>query len=446
MSRPLAVLIRMGGVRRPWLLTLALGVALLPALAFGQVSTRAPWGVGQSRGEDLVVELITFGPGAPIYEWWGHGAIAIEDTRLHEARLYNFGMFDFAHFSQFALGRLEFYVEEDNVPYTLRMYAREDRDVTVQILNLSPEAKLAIGQRLSDNVLPQNRNYLYHHYFDNCATRLRDAIDFGIGGQLHAEEQGKGRFTLREQTRRFTAVNEPMSALLDFMMNDSIDQAITPWQEAFLPDVLSSEVAQASYLDASGKRVPLVAQTLAYHRSQSRPPVPERPPHDWPWLLGLGILLGGLAAGFGRLAAAGKRVGRVLLGLESALLGLLVGLPGTILLLMWIVTNHEVTFHNENLFLANPLTLLAVPWGVALAFGGKKAPRRLFKLFVLLAGLGALLLVLKALPWFDQNNWNILGLLLPTWFGLLGGMFLLTREPSEAKATLPAAAPDAAVE
>lgn len=437
MTRPLAVSFRMGVLRR-WLVPLALLAALLPALAFGQAA-RAPWGLGQSRGEDLRVTLVTFGPGAAIYEWWGHGAIAIEDTRLHEGRLYNFGMFDFAHFSQFALGRLLFYVEEDSVPATLRMYAREDRDVTVQVLNLSPAAKLAIGQKLSDNVLPENRNYLYHHYFDNCATRLRDAIDFGIGGQLHQEEQGKGRFTLREQTRRFTAVSPPMSALLDFMMNDSIDQPITLWQEAFLPDVLAREVAQATYVDANGKRVPLVAQTIPFHKTQSRPPVPVNPPRDWPWLLGLGVVLGGLALGFGRLAAMGKKAGRVLLGLESALLGLLVGLPGTILLLMWIITNHEVTFHNENLFLANPLTLLAVPWGLALAFGGKKAKRRLFKLSVLLAGLGALLVVLKVLPWFDQANWNILGLLLPVWFGLAGGMFLLTREPSEAKATLPTA-------
>jgi hypothetical protein len=435
--------IRRIAVRRFWIV-LALGLALLPALGLAQVSTRAPWGVGESRGEDLQVSLITFGPGAALYEWWGHGAIAIEDTRLQQARLYNFGMFDFEKFASFALGRLEFYVAEDSVPYTLRSYAREDRDVTVQILSLSPAARLAVAQRLSDNVLPQNRNYLYHHYFDNCATRLRDAIDFALGGQLHQEEKGPGRFTLREQTRRFTAVSPPMSALLDFMMNDSIDRPISQWQEAFLPDVLSHQVASASYVDAAGNRVPLVARTIPYHQSLHRSPVPDQPPHDWPWLLGLGVLLGGLALLFGRLASAGRKAGRVLLGLESALFGLLVGLPGTVLLLMWLITNHEVTFHNENLFLANPLTLLAVPFGLGLALGGKKSKRRLFKLSVLLAGLGALLLLLKALPWFDQNNWNILGLLLPALLGLAGGTFLLTREPSEAKATLPAADPGAA--
>lgn len=424
---------------------LALWLCLLPAWGLAQVSTRAPWGVGESQGEDLEISLITFGPGSALYEWWGHGAIAVEDTRLHQARLYNFGMFDFEKFASFALGRLEFYVAEDSVPFTLRMYAREDRDVTVQILNLSPAARLAVAQKLSDNVLPQNRNYLYHHYFDNCATRLRDAIDFALSGQLHEEEKGPGRFTLREQTRRFTSVSPAMSALLDFMMNDSIDQPISLWQEAFLPDVLSREVASATYVDAQGKRVPLVARTIPYHQSLHRTPVPDQPPHDWPWLLGLGALFGGLLLLFGKLAAAGRKLGRVLFGLQSALFGLLVGLPGTVLLLMWLITNHEVTFHNENLFLANPLTLLAVPFGLGLAFGGAKSKRRLFKLSLLLAGLGTLLLLLKALPWFDQNNWNILGLLLPALWGLAGATFLLTREPVEAKANLPTPSPGAAL-
>lgn len=444
MTRQFAVPFRMR-VLRTWLLPLALALALIPALASAQAA-RAPWGIGQSRGEDLVVSLITFGPGSEIYEWWGHGAIAVEDTRLHEARLYNFGMFDFDRFAEFALGRLEFYVDEDGVASTMRMYAADDRDVTVQILNLSPQARSAIAQRLSDNVLPQNRYYLYHHYDDNCATRLRDAIDYGVGGQLRAQEQGTGRFTLREQTRRFTSVNEPMSLLLDFLMNDTIDRPITRWQEAFLPDVLAQELAQATYVDATGKRVPLVARTLDYHRSVTRRPVPANPPHDWPWLLGLGALLGLLAIAFGRLASAGRKLGRVLLGAQSALLGLVLGLPGTILLVMWIVTNHDVTFHDENLFLANPLTLMALPWGIALAFGGKKAKRRLGKLWALLAGLAALLVLLKALPWFDQNNWNVLALLLPTIVGMAGGTFLLTREPSEAKAAVPTAAPRAAAE
>jgi hypothetical protein len=420
------------------LFLLVCAAVLGPGLASAQPA-RAPWGLGESRGEDLRISLITFGPGSAIYEWWGHAALAVEDTRLGEGRLYNFGMFEFDKFAEFALGRLEFYVAEDSVPLTLRMYARDDRDVTIQVLNLAPKARLAVAQRLSDNVLPQNRYYLYHHYFDNCATRLRDAIDFGVGGQLHAEEKGPSPFTLREETRRFTRVSAPMSVLLDFMMNDSIDQPITRWQEAFLPDVLQREVAQATYVDAEGKTVPLVAQTIPFHVSQGREPLPQNPPHDWPWLLGLGLVLGAAALGFGQLAAAGKRAGRVLLGLESALLGLVVGLPGTILLVMWIVTNHDVTFHNENLFLANPLTLLAIPWGLSTAFGGKKGPLRLKKLWRLLAGLGVLLLVLKALPWFDQGNWNVLGLLLPTLCGMAGGTFLLTREPSEAKAGVPAA-------
>ena len=39
-----------------------------------------------------------------------------------------------------------------------------------------------MAKLLADNVLPENRDYLYHHYNDNCVTRLRDMIDTALGG------------------------------------------------------------------------------------------------------------------------------------------------------------------------------------------------------------------------------------------------------------------------
>jgi hypothetical protein len=142
-------------------------------------------------------------------------------------------------------------------------------------------------------------------------------------------------------------------------------------------------------------------------------------------LLLLGLAFGGGAAG---LALWGRRGGgrapRILLGLQNVLVGLVFGVPGLALFIMWLGTDHTVTYRNENLFLANPLTVLALPLGIQLMRGSQKARERLGKLWLVLAGLGVLGVALKALPLFDQDNWRLIALLLPISVGFAGALWL----------------------
>jgi hypothetical protein len=398
----------------------ALAALLLSgASALGQAD--APWAEGgASRGEDLVVSLATFGPGPEVVSWFGHTALVVEDRRLREGRLYNYGMFSFDEkmLVKFALGRLEFWVDDGPIAPTYRFYAREDRDVRIQELNLAPEQRLALARALADNVLPHNREYLYHHYDDNCATRPRDVIDRVIGGELRKANAGPARMTLREHTRRHSAVSPPMSVLLDFLMNDEIDRPIARWQEAFLPEELEAQVAAARPVGPDGAPAPLVARQWSYHQA-TRAPVPAKPPAYGPWLLLMGGAIGGVGAWLGYWARRQPRpLSRRLYGGYHALWGLLLGLPGTVLLLMWLITEHTVTHRNENLLLANPLTLLALPLGIAAARGSPRGTRLLAWLWTLLWALGLLALGLKAIPLLNQDNWRLLALLLPISMGL----------------------------
>ena len=128
-------------------------------------------------GEDLNIKLVTFGPGDSIHQYFGHNAMVVEDTRSGgRARLYNFGRFSFGGdmLAKYMRGRLDFWVGVSSVRPVFRAYEAHNRSVRVQILNLSPDKRLLLADRLEVNALPENRNYRYHHYNDNCSTRLRD--------------------------------------------------------------------------------------------------------------------------------------------------------------------------------------------------------------------------------------------------------------------------------
>jgi hypothetical protein len=406
--------------------TCLLGLLLWTAPAHAREISIPPWGSGQSQGEDLSIWLVTFSPGDDVPSWWGHGSLVVEDKRLQQSRLYNYGMFTFndTMLARFAMGRLEFWVGHSSVGSTFRYYQSEDRDVRIQELNLTPEQRVVVAKALADNVLPENREYLYHHYNDNCVTRLRDMIDVATGGQLKEMDRAPGRMTLREHTRRYTAVNAPMSVLLDFMMNDEIDHPITKWEEAFLPDELEMQVAALQVKGADGTQQSLAAKTWNYYESPTRRRPPAEPPAWGPWILALGVALGGAAVGLAAWERRGSRVARLLLALENVVLGLVLGIPGTALFIMWLVTDHTVTYRNENLFLANPLTLLALPIGVALMWNSAKARARLFKVWLVLAASGVLGVVLKVLPPFDQDNWRLIALILPISVGMAGAFGL----------------------
>lgn len=396
--------------------TTLLPLALLLTLAAAPARAAAPpWATGESRPEDLVISLVTFGPGDDIPSWFGHGSLVVSDRRLNHERLYNYGMFSFDSrmLARFLMGRLEFWVGEASALGTYRLYRSLDRDVRIQELNLPEAERLELARALAANVLPENREYLYHHYHDNCSTRLLDGVDRATDGGLGKVLAAPARMTLRDHTRRYTSVLAPMSLLLDFWMNDEIDKPITRREEAFLPDELERQVAEYRHPDGT----PLVARQISYYAAQGRRPVPEQPPSYGPWCLALGLALGAAALVLAQRARRGERWARVTLGVQQAVLGFVLGLPGLLLMLMWLFTEHTVTHRNENILLANPLTLLALPLGISLARGNPRAWGRLRAVWLALAVTGLFALALKVLPAFDQDNWRLLGLLLPISLG-----------------------------
>ena len=412
---------------------LALRPAALLLLFCAAVSLRAqgpaPWATGASRGDDLVLKLVTIEPSGPIYTWWGHSALIVEDRRLGQSRFYNYGLFSFEQENfvlNFAMGRLWFQVGASDTGRELEFYRDLDRTIRIQTLDLSPKKRLEMALFLEVNILPQNRTYLYEHYSDNCATRVRDLIDATIGGQLAEATSDPGRMSLRQHTRRFTARNPFMDWLLMFLMSGVIDQPITRWEEMFLPSELERDVADLRYRDENGTEKPLVSETTVYYQSRSGRRVPERVPAGWPPALVPGLvsaLLALLLACLIRKNGRSRAAAWTLLGIHSAVAGLVLGLFGATLLFMIGFTDHAVTYGNENIFLACPLALAAVPLGLAAALGrrrksGRRKSRRWLQLlWLLLAAVSAVYLILKIFPFLDQQNGAAAAAILPILIG-----------------------------
>lgn len=368
------------------------------------------------RGEDLEIKLVTIGPGDDVPSWWGHTALIVEDRRFKTSVFYNYGLFSFEEknfFVNFAMGRLIFWVGAWKTSTALAYYVSINREIRMQVLNLSPLKKVEMAKFLAINVRPENRAYLYDHYRDNCSTRVRDLIDRIIDGQFYSQMQGPGRYTYREHTRRHTDRSFMMDWLLMFLMSDVIDKPIRQWDDMFLPEDLSIYVQNLSYENKEGKRIPLVESAYTYYQAKNRSPLPEGVPVHWPTGLLFGFIFAALTVISAICWKKNCRFARQIFAGLHLVEGIIFGIPGFFLFFLSYFTDHKVTYGNENLLLANPLTLLFIPLAVGI-FLQKRGFYRWAKINSYTLALSGIILVpAKLFPAFDQQNTLSICLILP---------------------------------
>lgn len=385
------------------------------SLSAQSYNRQVPWATGKSKGSDLQIFLVEFSPGDNITDYFGHIAMVVKDTTNDVARVYNFGLFSFdeGFIKRFAMGRLIFWKAALSLSGTIRQYISMNRTITFYELNLRDDKKLILAKQLNWEVLPQNSQYLYHHYNDNCATRLRDLINIAVDDQFRKFTDKPARFTLREHTIRYTEQDPLMQWLLMFLMNDSIDEPVKQWAEMFLPGELVHFVKQFSYQDSSGVMQHLVTSSSVYYDS-GREPV-KNSADNWPlWTIFAGIFIAGLAVSLAIWSKKNTTKARVLFFAFNLFIAFVFGFIGTALFLMASFTDHIVTYYNENIFLANPLTFIIFFLSAFALFKPSKKIIGMIKwLWYFLAASSLLLLILKIFPAFNQDNFMIISLLLP---------------------------------
>jgi hypothetical protein len=379
-------------------------------------------GAGGEPGERWTLKIAVMGPGDELYFWWGHVALIIEDRETGGARFYDYGLFSFENeniFVNFAFGRLLYSCGASPAERNYGIYVLTNRDITVYTLDLPPAKREEVRRFAEWNVLPENRDYYYHHFKDNCSTRIRDILDLATDGRFKERfGEAPGRYTYRQHVRRHTWYSPLIDWFLNFLMGQDIDRPLTVWEEMFLPSEVGRRIEDFTFTGADGISRKLVSGVEVLNRSTGRPPVLEKPHRQWPWALLTACLVFVLFTAFFVAKERGFAAGRVLWGLSQGLAGLFFGISGLVLGFMSFFTNHDYTWHNINIIFANPLLLAALPLAVRWIQAKDRERRRRLDLALMIlwtyAALFCLLSgALKVLPFFFQQNQVDMALFFP---------------------------------
>ena len=355
------------------------------------------------------IGVMTMQPGEVFWERFGHDAIVVEDPARGEALSYNYGFFDPSEpgfLGRFVRGEMQYMLVALPLADDLATYRDEGRGVRIQWLDLAPAQARSIADALAENAKPEHARYRYDYFRDNCTTRVRDVLDRGLGGLLHERLAGSSRgLTYRSEATRLASPARWMWLGFELGLGPAADVPLSRWDESFVPMRLADNLHETR-LDNGH---PLVAseQQLLPHRIA---PEPGDPSNSW-WPYALAGLA--LAAA---ITVAGKRRPRLLAAFAIPF-WLLCGLLGALLLYLWLGTAHWAAWRNHNLLLLDPLCLLLVPGGWALARG--RRPGRAFAWTLpAVASLALLALGISWLQVYTQQNMRWIVLLLPVHLAL----------------------------
>jgi len=297
------------------------------------------------------ISLLTCSPGGEIYSLFGHSAIRVKDPVSRIDLVFNYGIFDFEtpnFVMKFVRGKLLYKLGVERFRRFQYQYVQENRQVIEQVFNLDALQKQKVYDFLTNNALPENAEYKYDFFFDNCASRIDDVLRASLGEEFTYDIPKREYLSFRNQLDYYIDGSYPKSPWADFGMDLILgipaDQTADFKGEMFLPDLLSNNFTFGKL----NNKTPLV--------KASKIIIPRKKPAsiaNWtvtPLLL-FWVLCGITALFF-------LRKNNTFTKIFDFVLFLLLGLSGALFIFMWVATDHSVCHQNLNMLWMNPFHLL----------------------------------------------------------------------------------------
>ena len=196
------------------------------------------------------ISIITAGPGDVLYEAFGHSAIRVKDPTLNLDIIFNYGLFDFNQpnfYVNFVKGRLLYRLGKQSFRRFITSYDYQQRWVKDQVLNLSLVDRKKIFEYLNKNSLPENAEYLYDPYFNNCATKLRDIAKEILGNKIQFPSSfSNENFTLRQLMNQELPWNTWGSFGINLALGNTLDKELIADNYMYLPDYVHKGFQKAT--------------------------------------------------------------------------------------------------------------------------------------------------------------------------------------------------------
>lgn len=303
--------------------------------------------------------LQTMAQGDEIYTWFGHSGLVVVNEKYGFERCFDWGVFAFSptFYIDFIFGRLYYSLMVTNPNYSISQAEGENRELSRRELNIPREAKRGVINFLNYNALDENSTYLYHHYNDNCATRIRDIYNAATSGSFRKwAESIETNMSYRDYTTKLMGRSFIVNWTLNFLQGPSIDKKLNLYQACFLPHVLDEAIEKYTQNDKNiivqGKETKISDKNLVLESATVA-------------LIISMILIWAYSKN--------KRIWALLM----SILLLFFSILSSVLLFMMCFSNHDVTYFNENIIFLNPSLFLALGSTLTLLFSKKKREAKL---------------------------------------------------------------------
>lgn len=188
------------------------------------------------------ISVLTCSPGDQIYSIFGHTAVRVCNKNIGLDAVVNYGLFDFDQESfvyRFVKGETDYMCGTENYGNFIYSYALRGSGVKATVLDLTDAEKERFIRNLTNDLRPENREYRYNFAFNNCATKIRDIVNFAYSGKYESLQPSE--YTFREVIGHY-AENYPwyMFSFDICLGGKDYNTLMTPEETQFLPEHLDA--------------------------------------------------------------------------------------------------------------------------------------------------------------------------------------------------------------